>query len=121
MIGSDGLPHDRHPHPRLWGAFARVLGHYARDVGLLTLETAVHKMTGLSAEKFGLKDRGIIRAGAFADLTLFDPAAIIDRGTFENPARPAAGIAMVMVNGQAVLEAGKPTGARPGRALRRAA
>ena len=121
MIGSDGLPHDRHPHPRLWGAFARVLGHYARDVGLFSLETAVHKMTGLSAEKFGLKDRGVIRAGAFADLTLFDPAAIIDRGTFENPARPAAGIAMVMVNGQAVLEAGKPTGARPGRALRQAA
>lgn len=121
MIGSDGLPHDRHPHPRLWGAFARVLGHYARDVGLFPLETAVHKMTGLSAEKFGLADRGVIRAGACADLTLFDPATIIDRATFENPAQPAAGIALVMVNGEAVLEAGKPTGARPGRALRRAA
>lgn len=121
MIGSDGLPHDRHPHPRLWGAFARVLGHYARDVGLFPLETAVHKMTGLSAEKFGLADRGVIREGAYADLTLFDPAAIIDRGTFEDPARPAAGIDMVMVNGEPVLERGKLTGARPGRALRRTA
>ncbi len=120
MIGSDGLPHDRHPHPRLWGAFARVLGHYARDVGLFSLETAVHKMTGLSAEKFGLRDRGIIREGAFADLTLFDPAAIIDRATFEAPTQPAAGIEMVMVNGELALDAGKPTGARPGRALRRA-
>jgi len=120
MVGSDGLPHDRHPHPRLWGAFARVLGHYARDVGLFPLEVAVHKMTGLSAEKFGLKDRGVVRAGAFADLTLFDPATIADRGTFEDPARPAAGIEMVLVNGQAALEADRPTGARPGRALRRA-
>ncbi len=121
MIGSDGLPQDRHPHPRLWGAFARVLGHYARDVGLFSLETAIHKMTGLSAENFGLADRGVIREGAYADLTLFDPTAIIDRATFENPAQPAAGIEMVTVNGVPVLEAGKPTGARPGRTLRRAA
>ncbi|MBE9552631.1 MAG: D-aminoacylase [Proteobacteria bacterium] len=121
MIGSDGLPHDRHPHPRLWGAFARVLGHYARDVGLFSLETAVHKMTGLSAEKFGLANRGVIRENAYADLTLFDPTRIIDRGSFENPAQPAAGIELVMVNGEPVLEAGEPTGARPGRALRRAA
>lgn len=121
MVGSDGLPHDRHPHPRLWGAFARVLGHYTRDVGLFSLETAVHKMTGLSAEKFRLKDRGVIREGAFADLTLFDPANIADRGTFEDPAQPAAGIEMVLVNGEAVLESGRMTGACPGRALRRTA
>jgi N-acyl-D-amino-acid deacylase len=121
MIGSDGLPHDRHPHPRLWGSFARVLGHYARDVGLFSLETAIHKMTGLSAEKFGLVDRGVIREGAFADITLFDPATIADRATFENPAQPATGISMVMVNGVPVLDAGKTTGARPGRALRRVA
>jgi len=121
MIGSDGLPHDRHPHPRLWGAFARVLGHYARDVGLFTLEQAVHKMTGLSAGRFSLKDRGVIRPGAFADLVLFDAAAIIDRGTFEDPAQPAAGIDLVMVNGQPVLDGGEPTGSRAGRALRRAA
>ena len=121
MIGSDGLPHDRHPHPRLWGAFARVLGHYVREVGLLTLEQAVHKMTGLSAARFGLADRGVIRPGAFADLVLFDAGRIIDTGTFEDPARPAAGIAMVLVNGQPVLADGTPTGERPGRALRRAA
>ncbi len=121
MVGSDGLPHDRHPHPRLWGAFARVLGHYARDVGLFPLETAIHKMTGLSAAKFGLKDRGVIREGAFGDLTLFDPARIADRGTFEDPARPAAGIEMVLVNGAVALEGGRVTGSRPGRALRRAA
>jgi N-acyl-D-amino-acid deacylase len=78
-------------------------------------------MTGLSAEKFGLADRGVIREGAYADLTLFDPATIVDRATFEDPAQPAAGIAMVMVNGVPVLDAGGPTGARPGRALRRAA
>jgi N-acyl-D-amino-acid deacylase len=77
-------------------------------------------MTGLSAERCGLADRGVIREGAYADLTLFDPATIIDRATFENPAQPAAGIEMVMVNGEPVLDAGRPTGARPGRALRRA-
>ena len=64
MIGSDGLPHDQHPHPRLWGTFPRVLGHYSRDLGLFPLETAVHKMTGLSARQFRLADRGAIRAGA---------------------------------------------------------
>ncbi len=121
MIGSDGLPHDRHPHPRLWGAFARVLGHYVREVGLFTLEQAVHKMTGLSAARFGLAGRGIIRPGAYADLVLFDAGRIVDTGTFEDPARPAAGIEMVLVNGQPVLADGTQTGGRPGRALRRAA
>ena len=121
MIGSDGLPRDKHPHPRLWGAFARVLGHYVREVGLFSLEVAVHKMTGLSARRFGLADRGVIRPGAFADLVLFDAESIVDRGTFEDPAQPAAGIETVLVNGQAVLDGGRPTGERPGRALRRAA
>ena len=74
MIGSDGLPHDDHPHPRLWGTFPRVIGHYARDLGLFPLETAVHKMTGLSAGTFRLKDRGRLAAGIFADLVVFDPA-----------------------------------------------
>ncbi|UCH75369.1 MAG: D-aminoacylase [Rhodospirillales bacterium] len=121
MIGSDGLPHDKHPHPRLWGAFARVLGHYVREVGLMPLEQAVHKMTGLSAARFALTDRGVIRAGAFADLVLFDAARIAEGGSFENPARPAAGIEMVLVNGRPVLADGTPTGEKPGRALRRAA
>ena len=69
MIGSDGLPHDQHPHPRLWGTFPRVLGHYSRDLGLFPLETAVHKMTGLSARQFRLADRGEFRAGACADVS----------------------------------------------------
>ncbi len=121
MIGSDGLPHDRHPHPRLWGTFPRVLGHYARELGLMPLETAVHKMTGLPAARFGLAGRGEIRAGAYADLVLFDPETIIDRATFEEPERPAAGIDMVMVNGAVIRQSGDDTGARPGRVLRRRA
>ena len=98
-----------------------MLGHYARDVGLFTLETAVHKMTGLTATTFRLKDRGEIRPGAFADLVLFDPETVIDRATFEDPKQPAAGIGMVMVNGRIALEGGAATRARAGRALRRAA
>ena len=119
MVGSDGLPKDEHPHPRLWGTFARVLGRYVREIGLLTLEDAVYRMTGLSAARFGFKDRGVIRAGASADLVLFDPETVIDRATFEHPVRPAAGIDMVLVNGQAVLSDGRRTPARPGRLLRR--
>ncbi len=119
MVGSDGLPHDSHPHPRLWGTFPRVLGHYARELGLLSLEEAVRRMTGLSAEQFGLKDRGVLRPGAFADITLFDPETVIDSATFEKPMTPAAGIDLVMVNGEIIREAGRITGARPGRALRR--
>ena len=118
MIGSDGLPHDQHPHPRLWGTFPRVLGHYARDVGLFPLEEAVRRMTGLSAAQFGLTDRGVLRAGAYADLVVFDPRTVADCSTWEEPARPASGIELVMVNGRAVWQAGAGTGARPGRALR---
>lgn len=119
MIGSDGLPHDAFPHPRLWGTFPRVLGHYARDLGLFSLEAAVHKMTGLSAAEFGFADRGVLRAGAFADLALFDAARIEDRATFQEPTRPAAGIAAVIVNGSVVWKDGAATGQRPGMVLRR--
>ena len=84
-VTCDGLPHDQHPHPRLWGTFPRVLGHYSRDVGLFPLETAVHKMTGLSARRFNLADRGEIRVGAYADITLFDPKTVLDAATFEKP------------------------------------
>jgi N-acyl-D-amino-acid deacylase len=119
MIGSDGLPHDVHPHPRLWGTFPRVLGHYCREVGLFGLETAVRKMTGLPAARFGLTGRGTVAEGAYADLTVFDPATVIDRATFAEPTRPAAGIAHVFVNGRLVWSDGKPSGERPGRALRR--
>lgn len=117
MIGSDGLPHDTHPHPRLWGTFPRVLGHYARDLKLLPLEEALRKMTSLPAKRFGLKDRGVLRAGAFADIAVFDAAAILDQASFAEPKRAARGIEFVFVNGACVWRSGAPTGARPGRAL----
>jgi N-acyl-D-amino-acid deacylase len=121
MIGSDGLPHDTHPHPRLWGTFPRVLGHYCRDEKLFPLEEAVRRMTGLPAQQFGLANRGQIAVGTYADLVVFDPATVIDRATFEAPMTPASGIDLVMVNGQAIWRDGAHTGARPGRALRRQA
>jgi len=100
MVGSDGLPHDQHPHPRLWGAFARVLGEYARDRGLFSIQEAVRKMTSLPAGVFGLTDRGLVREGCFADLVLFDPGKVRDRATYEEPRLPAEGIAKVFVNGR---------------------
>ena len=100
MVGSDGLPHDQHPHPRLWGAFARVLGPCVRDQGLFALPEAVRKMTSLPASVFGLADRGLVREGAYADLVLFDPARVRDRATYEDPRRPADGIERVFVNGR---------------------
>ncbi|PRY97488.1 N-acyl-D-amino-acid deacylase [Jezberella montanilacus] len=118
MIGSDGLPHDAAPHPRLWGSFPRVLGHYGRKLGLFSLETAIHKMTGLTAKNFGLKDRGLIREGGYADLTLLDPETIDEGATFAKPIAPAIGIDTVMVNGSIVWQDGSPTGKRPGRVLR---
>ena len=121
MIGSDGIPTlEGKPHPRLYGTFARVLGHYARDLGLFPLEEAIHRMTAMSARKFGLTDRGEIRPGAYADLVLFDPVHIIDRGTFEDPNQYPDGIARVFVNGVEAVRDGEHTGARAGRALRRA-
>jgi N-acyl-D-amino-acid deacylase len=118
MIGSDGLPHDKHPHPRLWGTFPRVLGHYAREVGLFSLEEAVFRMTGLPAGEFGITQRGRIIAGNFADIVLFDAEAIGDTATFEHPKRPSAGIDLVLVNGEAVWRDGKASGLRPGRVLK---
>ncbi|MFS2012685.1 amidohydrolase family protein [Azospirillum sp. CT11-132] len=118
MIGSDGLPHDQHPHPRLWGTFPRVLGHYCRETGLFTLEEAVHRMTGLPARQFGIADRGTVSVGAFADLCVFDPATVCDCADFRNPTKPAAGIVHVFVNGQPVLRDGGIVGARPGRVIR---
>lgn len=120
MIGSDGLPHDQHPHPRLWGTFPRVLGHYARDLGLFTLEAAVHKMTGLSARQFGLSGRGELCVGAFADITVFDPASVIDVATFEQPIAASRGIELVLVNGVPAHDARNPVTGRGGRFLARA-
>ena len=121
MIGSDGLPGGAFNHPRTWGSFPRVLGHYARDLGLFDLETAVHKMTGLTARRFGIIDRGKLAVGAFADVTVFDPTTVIDRATFAKPTEQSVGIRFVLVNGAFAWREGAPTGARPGRPLPRRA
>jgi N-acyl-D-amino-acid deacylase len=118
MIGSDGLPNDPHPHPRLWGTFPRVLGHYSRDLNLFPLREAIRKMTSLSATRFGLTDRGVIRKDNWADLVLFDANTIIDTATFKSPIRPAAGIEAVWVNGALSYRHGHPTGHRSGRYIR---
>jgi N-acyl-D-aspartate/D-glutamate deacylase len=125
-VGSDGLAYAAegplrrgNPHPRSFGTFPRVLGVYVREVKLLRLEDAVRKMTSLNAAKLGLADRGLLRPGQFADVTVFDPARVIDRATYTEPFQYGEGIEYVVVNGQVVLEKGKHTGARPGRALRR--
>ena len=120
MVGSDGLPHDEFPHPRLWGTFPRVLGHYSRDLGLFSLEVAVHKMTGRTAAVFGLADRGVIRPGAYADLVLFDAATVRDVADFDRPTEPSDGIIETWVNGQsAYVHGAGATAARAGRLLTR--
>jgi N-acyl-D-amino-acid deacylase len=119
MVGSDGLPHDEFPHPRLWGAFPRVLGHYARERRLFTLEQAVRKMTGLPAARFGLAGRGILAPGCHADLVVFDPERVADSATFARPKVPAAGIVAVYVNGTVAWQDGRSTGARTGQVVRR--
>ncbi|MBO1114020.1 N-acyl-D-amino-acid deacylase family protein [Bordetella petrii] len=121
MIGSDGLPHDEQPHPRLWGTFPRVLGHYGRGLGLFSLEKAVHKMSGLTAARFGLADRGVLREGAFADLAIFNAETVAEAATFDRPVAPSIGIDTVLVNGAIVWRGGQASGARPGRVLRRQA
>ncbi len=118
MIGSDGLPLDKHPHPRLWGTFPRVLGHYSRDLKLFPLEEAVRRMTSTSARNFGLSKRGLVREGYYADLCVFDPATVADTATFENPIAPSAGIEITICNGVPVWQAGKVTDHRSGRVLR---
>ncbi|WP_248964715.1 N-acyl-D-amino-acid deacylase family protein [Sphaerisporangium perillae] len=119
MIGSDGVPKPGgRPHPRWAGTYPRVLGRYRRDLGLLSLETAVHKMTGMPAARFGLTDRGVIRDGAHADLVVFDPATVADRATFGEPLLPPVGIHAVIVAGEIVVHDGTPRAARPGTVVR---
>lgn len=117
MIGSDGIPLGDKPHPRLWGTFPRVLGHYSRDVGLFPLETAVWKMTGLTARNFSLHERGTLTVGNWADITVFDAATVRDAATYEAPNRPAKGIDTVVVNGVITWRNGVHTGAREGQVI----
>jgi N-acyl-D-aspartate/D-glutamate deacylase len=105
------------PHPRYYGTFPRVLGRYVREERVLTLEEAVRKMTSANAAKVSQWERGLLRPGMYADVTVFDPATIIDRATFEKPHQYAAGVEYVLVNGALVLERGRHTGARPGMIL----
>ena len=121
MVASDGgimIPGEGVPHPRNYGAFARVLGEYARERGVLPLHTAIHKMTRLPAERIGLADRGRLAVGAVADIVAFDADAVVDRATFADPHRYAEGVHHVFVAGWAVLLDGRMTGERPGRVLR---
>lgn len=118
MVGSDGLPADAHPHPRLWGSFTRILGRYVREDGLMPLEQAVAKMTSLPASVFGLKDRGVLKAGAWADVLVFDPDTVQDCATWEQPTLPSQGVQAVYVNGVQVYPGSPPQ--RPGQVLSRA-
>ena len=105
-------------HPRGWGSYPRILGHYVRDEKLLSLPAAIHKMTGAPAERVGLKDRGVVKAGKFADIVVFDPRSVIDRATFEAPNQYPVGIEYVLVNGQVSVEKGERTKALAGHVLR---
>jgi N-acyl-D-amino-acid deacylase len=119
MIGTDGIGWGSRPHPRHFGSYPRILGHYVRDEGVLTLEEAVHKAAGMPAAKFDLVDRGAIREGAFADLVLFDPETVSEVSTYQDPRRTPEGMPFVFVNGKAVVRDGEHTHARAGRVLRR--
>ena len=127
MIGSDGLAHDTNPHPRLWGSFPRVLGRYSRELNLFPLETAIYKMTGLSAKRFGLDQpseqrpaRGQIQIGWSADLVVFDAATIIDNANYQEPRQASSGIAYVFVNGALAAIDSRTQSPRAGRLLRNA-
>ena len=120
MASSDGILVGSRPHPRAWGTFARYLARYVRELGVLGLEECVRKLTAIPAARLGLKDRGTIVPGHFADLVIFDPAAVQDTATYENPRSYPLGIPYVIVNGQIVKDNGQPTHALAGRALRHA-
>jgi N-acyl-D-amino-acid deacylase len=114
----DGPLAESKSHPRAWGTFPRILGKYVREEKLLTLEEAIRKMTSLAAARVGLRDRGLLRPGMAADVTVFDPVAIRDVATFENPNHYSIGVQWVFVNGRAVVAQGAITTERPGRPLR---
>jgi len=118
MVGSDGIPAGRKPHPRLSHTYPRILGRYVREEGVVGLAEMIRRMTSVPAERFGFADRGVVRAGAFADLVLFDPETVVDTGTWTDPNVPPTGIVGVWVNGERVVDRQTVTGARPGRAVR---
>ena len=117
-VAPDGPLGAQSTHPRAYGSFTRILGRYVRDQRVMTLEYAVRKMTSLAAQRVGLTDRGLVRPGMYADITVFNPATVIDRATFERPHQTSVGIEYVLVNGEVVLRKGQLTDARPGRGLR---
>jgi len=117
-VAPDGPFGKDYTHPRAYGTFPRILGLYVRDLKLMPLEFAVRKMTSLAAQRVGLTDRGLLRPGLYADITVFDPATVGDRATFEKPHQPSVGISFVFVNGRAVIRRGQLTAERPGRGLR---
>src|SRR2546425_4581748 len=117
-VAPDGPLGMQSPHPRAYGTFPRILGHYSRELKLFPLEFAVRKMTSLAAQRVGLADRGLVKPGMYADITVFNPATVIDRATFQKPHQTSVGIEYVIVNGQMVLKKGQLTSARPGRGLR---
>lgn len=116
MVGSDGIPVAQFPHPRTFGTFPRII-RFARETGQLTLEQVIETMTSLPAKTFGLTDRGVLREGAFADLVMFDPDALEDHATYDDPIQLSTGIDCLWVNGEAVIDEGRVTEARPGRAV----
>jgi dihydroorotase/N-acyl-D-amino-acid deacylase len=115
---TDGPLSGAKSHPRGWGSYPRILGRYVREERLLTLESAIHKMTGMPAKRVGLGDRGLLRAGMYADITVFDPRRVIDRATFEMPNQYPEGIQYVIVNGQVSVDNGKRTSVLAGRPIR---
>ncbi len=117
-ISADGPNAGMYPHPRWYGTFPRVLGRYSRDLKVITLPDAVRKMTSMNADKINIKDRGLLKEGYWADVTIFDPATVADRATYVNPHQYPVGIPYVIVNGVVVLDNGKHTGALPGRVVR---
>jgi N-acyl-D-amino-acid deacylase len=118
MIGTDGLDRGSKPHPRAWGTYPRVLGKYVREEGVISLENAIYKMTHMPATKFNIANRGLIKEGYFADLTLFDPETVIDGATYENSRVGPQGLLHVIVNGQFAVRDGKHSGSRSGRTVR---
>jgi N-acyl-D-aspartate/D-glutamate deacylase len=114
----DGPLYEPFTHPRAWGAMTRFLGRYVRDQHLMPLEEAIRKITSMPAQREHLTGRGLLETGYFADITIFDPATIIDKATFTEPNQPSQGVDYVFVNGQLAFDHGKLTGAKAGRALR---